>query len=370
MRLKRRAVAGLRSGFRSKTGFGFEDEDTSLINNRQAGRRRGRGSNNGGGSGGGGNPRQGGGQGRDNGNRIDSRARGNAAQLHEKYKNLARDAQQSGDRVNIEYYLQFADHYFRVLSEQRSRFEDSQPRRQQSNDAFDDGYDADGDDDFGAEGEPIRAGEQTGEQRYDTNRNDGQRGDGNRNDGNRSDSQRNDQGRGDQNRGDGQRREYQGQRQDGGRQDNGRQDGQRYEGNRQDGQRYERQDGQRADQPRGNDRRPREDQTGEQTQPRAERPQRIDRQRVQPREEVGAPVETVVADAPSSDEAPRRRGRPRRDAAPIVPGEEAPAVIEADRLPPSLSAAPLASNDVGEDAPKPRRRRTPRTDSPEVTAAE
>src|SRR3546814_5459206 len=43
-----------------------------------------------------------------------------SAQLLEKYKNLARDAQTQGDRVNTEYYLQFADHYFRVLGTNRS----------------------------------------------------------------------------------------------------------------------------------------------------------------------------------------------------------------------------------------------------------
>ena len=91
-----------------------------MINNRQNGRRRGRG---------GGAPRpNGSGSTPDRGNRLDSRARGNAAQLHEKYKTLARDAQMQGDRVNTEYYLQFADHYFRVLSESRARFEEQQQR--------------------------------------------------------------------------------------------------------------------------------------------------------------------------------------------------------------------------------------------------
>ena len=85
------------------------------MNNRQSGRRRGRNNNN--------NSRsQSGGRGGvDQANRIDSRARGNAAQMIEKYKNLARDAQLSGDRVQTEYYLQFADHYFRVLSDFRAR---------------------------------------------------------------------------------------------------------------------------------------------------------------------------------------------------------------------------------------------------------
>ena len=37
---------------------------------------------------------------------------------------MARDSQLAGDRVQSEYYLQFADHYFRVLSESRARFEE------------------------------------------------------------------------------------------------------------------------------------------------------------------------------------------------------------------------------------------------------
>lgn len=117
------------------------------MNNRQAngGRRRGRGGQ----RSQGGNPNQG------NGNRIDNRARGNAAQLLEKYKNLARDAQMQGDRVNTEYYLQFADHYFRVLAESRSRFEE-QDRQRRNRDDFD------GDeDDFedGAEGARANEGD-------------------------------------------------------------------------------------------------------------------------------------------------------------------------------------------------------------------
>lgn len=120
------------------------------MNNRQAGRRRGRGGQQ---RQGGGNPNQG------NGNRIDNRARGNAAQLLEKYKNLARDAQMQGDRVNTEYYLQFADHYFRVLSETRSRFEEQNQQRRQRDDA--DGED----EDFEFEAEGNRADEPREESR-------------------------------------------------------------------------------------------------------------------------------------------------------------------------------------------------------------
>ncbi|HEX7875184.1 MAG TPA: DUF4167 domain-containing protein [Sphingobium sp.] len=120
-----------------------------MINNRQAGRRnRGRNNNNGRPSGG----NRGGG---DNGNRIDNRARGNATQLLEKYKNMARDAQMTGDRVNAEYYLQFADHYFRVLADNRARQEEQQqqnPRFRRPDDNFDfDGDDFDASDDGGEE---------------------------------------------------------------------------------------------------------------------------------------------------------------------------------------------------------------------------
>jgi len=92
-----------------------------LINNRQGGRRRGRGGQRG--------PNLGG----QPGNRQDNRQRGNAAQLLEKYKALARDSQLAGDRVQTEYYLQYADHYFRVLGESRARFEDQ--RRQRGDDS-------------------------------------------------------------------------------------------------------------------------------------------------------------------------------------------------------------------------------------------
>jgi Domain of unknown function (DUF4167) len=62
-------------------------------------------------------------------NSIDNRARGNAAQMLEKYKKLAQDAQFNGDRVNAEYHLQFADHYFRVLADFRSRQEARQDQQ-------------------------------------------------------------------------------------------------------------------------------------------------------------------------------------------------------------------------------------------------
>ena len=122
-----------------------------MINQRQGGRRRGRGGQRGQNLGG-----QPGG-----GNRQDNRQRGNAAQLLEKYKSMARDAQLAGDRVQSEYYLQFADHYFRVLSENRVRFEDQ--RRQRDDDSDED----EGEDDLAAETVGEEAAAESGEQRYE-----------------------------------------------------------------------------------------------------------------------------------------------------------------------------------------------------------
>jgi len=87
-----------------------------LNQNRNQNRRRGRGSNRGG-------------QGGNQGNRIDSRARGNAPQMLEKYRKLAHDASLNGDRVQTEYYLQFADHYFRVIADMRAQKDEPQRPR-------------------------------------------------------------------------------------------------------------------------------------------------------------------------------------------------------------------------------------------------
>lgn len=102
------------------------EEEHSLNNNNRNNsnnRRRGRGNRNQ--SGGGGQQ-----------NRIDSRARGNAPQMLDKYKKLAQDAQHNGDRVQMEYYLQFADHYFRVIADNKSRQDEPRSRRDERD--FDD----------------------------------------------------------------------------------------------------------------------------------------------------------------------------------------------------------------------------------------
>ena len=113
------------------------------MNNNRNNRRRGRGNRNQGGA--------------NSANRIDSRARGNAPQLLEKYKKLAQDAQHNGDRVQAEYYLQFADHYFRVLADNKARQEESKGKRPDDrgqNQSDDDGDEDDGDDRRGNRRQP------------------------------------------------------------------------------------------------------------------------------------------------------------------------------------------------------------------------
>jgi hypothetical protein len=83
--------------------------------------KRGRGRNNRrpGGGGGGGNHNNGGGN---SANRVyesngpDVKVRGTAQTVAEKYMQLGRDAQSSGDNVMAESYFQFSEHYFRVMA--------------------------------------------------------------------------------------------------------------------------------------------------------------------------------------------------------------------------------------------------------------
>ena len=161
-----------------------------------------------------------------------------------------------GDRVNPEYYLQFADHYFRVLAETRSRFEEN--RRQNGGAAFEED-----------------------EQEYD-----------------------------------------------------------------EDGEPIVREPRAESRQPNGNN----QDRGNRAAAPQAEEirqePVRQEPVRQEPvRQE--APREDVVAEAPV--ERPRR-GRPPRRAV----QEEAPAMFEADLLPPSLNISAVSTE---EPAEKPKRRR-------------
>jgi len=54
--------------------------------------------------------------------------RGTASHLAEKYVQLARDAQGSGDPVAAENYYQHAEHYFRIIAAAQEQFRQNQPQ--------------------------------------------------------------------------------------------------------------------------------------------------------------------------------------------------------------------------------------------------
>jgi hypothetical protein len=91
-------------------------------------------------------------------NGPDVKIRGTASHIAEKYLQLARDAQSSGDPVAAENYYQHAEHYFRLIAAAQEQFRQSQPYYQQGGDqrgnVSDEGYD-DGDDQPSISGEPF-----------------------------------------------------------------------------------------------------------------------------------------------------------------------------------------------------------------------
>src|SRR6202167_2097006 len=95
-------------------------------------------------------------------NGPDVKIRGPASHVAEKYLQLARDAQSSGDPVAAENYYQHAEHYFRLIVAAQEQFRQSQPFYQQqpqqpggmSGNFPDDGYDEDDNDQPGM-GEPF-----------------------------------------------------------------------------------------------------------------------------------------------------------------------------------------------------------------------
>ena len=71
----------------------------------------------------------------------DVKIRGTAANVYEKYLQLARDAGSAGDRVMQENYLQHAEHYYRILmaqgpvQNQQPSFQSQQPQPNGNGDA-------------------------------------------------------------------------------------------------------------------------------------------------------------------------------------------------------------------------------------------
>jgi hypothetical protein len=60
-------------------------------------------------------------------NGPDVKIRGTASHVAEKYQQLARDAQASGDPIAAENYLQHAEHYFRLIAAAQEQFRQNNP---------------------------------------------------------------------------------------------------------------------------------------------------------------------------------------------------------------------------------------------------
>ena len=73
-------------------------------------------------------------------NGPDVKIRGSAQQIAEKYAQLARDAQSSGDRVMAENYLQHAEHYNRIIAAAQAQMpiQNMQNQREPSDDDLED----------------------------------------------------------------------------------------------------------------------------------------------------------------------------------------------------------------------------------------
>lgn len=308
-------------------------------------------------------------------NGPDVKVRGTAQNVAEKYLQLARDAQSSGDTVAAESYFQHAEHYYRILLAAQEQMTQQFGHTFPLNRAFVE--DADDEEEGGEDdGQGFSPGEQRQPQHHDGMNGNAYHPGGQRHDGS-------------------QRQDGQGYRQDGPRQDGPRQEGDRQNRNRrfdrQDRQgqgqdrfergerRFDRNDnGQGGYAPRQDNQRPDlagQDQPtesatpteGAQAQPeqRLERPERSPRRGRRERYENNTETNDDVGGLPSFLTSPLR--------VPITVAEERPQVEapepQAAPEPAVAAAEPVAAPAAGDAAPepvkRPRRRRSPR----EVMAA-
>jgi hypothetical protein len=254
------------------------------------------------------------------------KVRGNAQHVFEKDQQLARDAQTSGDRVLAENYLQHAEHYFRVI---RAVTPTRSPADILGRDAVQGGYDIDFEDESGAQ---AYAEAQAAEAEQQGQQNQNQQGEG-----------------GDQ----------QGRRDDRGFNRDRDRDRDR---NRDDRPRD------RDDRPRDRDDRPRDDRGPRQDRFEGRRDRDRDRNRDdRPREDRG-PREDRVPN-PAAD--PLAVVEPQATPLPIADADSSPVLRSGDgevsRAPNFLSGGgprkvATLTPDAGEEpAPKPKRRRAPKS---------
>lgn len=90
-------------------------------------------------------------------NGPDVKIRGTANHVAEKYLQLARDAQGSGDPIAAENYYQHAEHYYRLIAAAQEQFRQSQPFYRPDGDNRDTREDSYGDGEDDASGQPAIA---------------------------------------------------------------------------------------------------------------------------------------------------------------------------------------------------------------------
>ena len=99
-------------------------------------------------------------------NGPDVKIRGNPSVIAEKYVQLARDAQSSGDPVAAENYYQHAEHYNRLIAAAQEQFRqqnpqfNNRPETDMRSDMRDDSFE-DGDEDNAGNQQPAQAGGET-----------------------------------------------------------------------------------------------------------------------------------------------------------------------------------------------------------------
>jgi Domain of unknown function (DUF4167) len=108
-------------------------------------------------------------------NGPDIKIRGNPSHIAEKYVQLARDAQSSGDPVAAENYYQHAEHYNRLIAAAQEQFRQQNPqfnnrpetdmRSDMRDDSFEDG---DGEEDSAGNQQPMQNAQNAGEPSYGT----------------------------------------------------------------------------------------------------------------------------------------------------------------------------------------------------------
>jgi hypothetical protein len=300
-------------------------------------------------------------------NGPDVKVRGTAQHIAEKYAQLARDAQASGDPVMAENYFQHAEHYWRIVlaaQEQMTQqfghqFQPARPFGEEGDDGDDDGDDdgspypigADqpigqnngnqnnGGQGYGRDDDQPYQQDNRGQNRDNQNRNDNR---GDRNNGNRNDRNDRNPRRFDRNDRNGQDR---GERSNFDRNNSDRQN--------QDRQSQDRQGNDRSGNDRsGNDRSGNDRQYGERQNSERQQGERPQRERLERPRRDSQPREDH-ADLPRMDEG----DRPERAQQAEVQGRQPRPVIDADEAAiglPSFVTAPRRKTveiDAGDDMP-------------------